>query len=87
MKIRVGDLRCLVQEEMFRGVPEFAVREATRKFMDELRQHLRRHVQVSRGSEIDARDVLEHSEESLELLEEEVNTLVDEGLWRLLQRL
>lgn len=75
-----------LQEEYIRGVPDFAVREATRKFMDEIRGHLRRHVQSTRASETDTRDVLELAEETLGGLEKEVNTLVDAALWELIQK-
>lgn len=82
----MGELRRMIREEQMRGVPEFAVREATRKYVAELRQWLRRHVEQTRGSEHEARDVLEKSEEALSQLEEDANKLADESLWRLLQR-
>jgi hypothetical protein len=87
MKVTIKELKDIIREEQFRGVPEHAIREATRKYIAEIRQHLRRHVEQTRNSEVQAKDVLEKAEETFVQLEEEVNKVTDENLWRLLQRI
>lgn len=83
----VGDIKRLVTEEQFRGVPEHAIREATRKYVADIRLLLRRHVEQTRNSEVQAKDVLEKAEETFTQLEEELNTVTDENLWNLIQRI
>jgi len=87
MQVKLGDFRRMIREEQMRGIQEFAVREASRKFVADLRQLLRMHVQMTRHSDHESRDVLEKSEEMLLELENEADKLASEYLWRLLQRL
>ena len=86
MKIKVGDLRRIIREEYMRGVPEFQLQEATRKYVDEIRRHVRHHIEQTRGSGPVAIDAYEKSEEMLKQLEEEANQLLEDKIWQFIQR-
>ena len=83
MRIKLGELKSIVREEYLRGVPEFQLTEATHKFVGEIGQLVKRHIQTTRPSETQAREALVKAEEVLAELEEETNALVEEKVWKL----
>lgn len=85
MKLRIGDLRQIISEEYLRGVPEFVIREETRKFVDGIRQQLRRHVFMTMGNPVMERENLAAANEVLTELEAEALKLVEQKLWKFMQ--
>lgn len=87
-RVNVDDIRQIVREELLRGVPEFALRTATKKYVEELRRMIVRYVLVHKsGSSIERREALAAANEVLEQLEEKANDLVEEELWLFIRRI
>lgn len=86
VKLTLDEIRALVHEELLRGVPDFAVREATRKYVCELKQHIIRHISMTRGSTIATREAMGAMNETLKEFENEVNDLVEEKLWKFMMK-
>lgn len=87
MKVRLGDLRKLVREEAMRGVPEFALRQATTKYVDDIRQQLFRFVMGSKSETGVARkEAMDAANDVLNDLEEKANDLLEDQLWMFLRR-
>lgn len=84
MKMTVAQLRSLVREEYLRGVPEFVLREATRKYVKEVRQQIRKHIEQTMAGNA-AKDAYEHAENVLNEFEEEANVLLEDKLWQFIQ--
>lgn len=83
MKIKLGDLKKMLKEEydFVRGVPEFALRQATKKYVEELRQQIRRYILMNKsGSTKEQHTVAVLSEDALDELEKELNDLVKDKL-------
>ena len=74
-----------IMEDM-RGVPEFVLREATRKFIDEIKQHIKKHVLMTSNSSAIEREAFEDLNDKMNELEKEVNQLMEESLWMWTQR-
>ncbi len=86
MKVRLGELRQVVREEFLRGVPEFALREATRKYIEEVRQHVQRHIAATKRNPTDTRDAIASANEVLHKLEEDANNMLEGALWQYVQK-
>jgi hypothetical protein len=86
MKVRLGDLRHLVREEFLRGVPEFALREATRKYVEEVRQHVQRHIAATKRTPVETREAIASANEVLHKFEEDANELLEGALWQYVQK-
>ena len=88
VKVRVGDLRKVIREEYLRGVPEFVLRQATTKYVDEIRQQIFRFISTNKSSQPqDRRNAIEAANEVLEELERKVNALLEDHLWSFVQRI
>ncbi len=82
MKLSVRDLRTLVSEEYLRGVPEFVLRQATTRYVDEIRQHIKRYIVMNKSNDDQQqRDAIVAANESLVDLEQKLNDVLDEQLW------
>lgn len=86
MKIKVGVLRQLIHEEYMRGVPEYILHDATRKYIDTLRLYLQRHIAVTQKDPVGQRETMEIANETLEKLETKVNQDCEDSLWQFMQR-
>jgi hypothetical protein len=87
MKVRLGDLRKAIHEEYLRGVPEFVLRQATEKYVDEVRQHIFRFILANKsGTEVDQRQAIAAANEILEQLEEKANDLLEDQLYQFIRR-
>ncbi len=86
MKVRVKDVRKIVREEFMRGVPEFVFREAVDKFVEEIRQQLKKHILVVKKDPTDQREAIRIANETLKELEQEAYELLENKLWQYAQR-
>lgn len=75
-------IRQLISEEYLRGIPEFVLRQATQKYVDEIRAHVYKHILISKSeSESQRDDAMDIANEILEDLEKETYGLLEEHLW------
>ena len=81
MKARMKDVRRIVREEYLRGVPEFVLRQATQKYVEEIGQHVKKHIEMTRVDPGEQREAFEAASVILKELEEEANDLLEDKLW------
>lgn len=87
MKVRVGDLRKMIREEYLRGVPEFALRQATEKYVEEIRQHVFKYILMNKSANgPDQRAAIAAANEVMEQLEEKANYLLEDQLWNFIRQ-
>lgn len=87
MKVRVGDLRQMIREEYLRGVPEYVLREATQKYVNEIRQHIFRFIMAQKSqTEIDQKAAIAAANEVLAELEEKANGLLEDSLFQFVRQ-
>lgn len=83
----MSELRDLIREEYLTGVPEFALRQATKKYVDEVRRQIFKSILASKShNAVDQRAAIATANQVVDELEEKVNELMDEQLWNFLQR-
>lgn len=76
----------MINEEL-RGVPEFVLREATTKYVDELRQHLKRYILIDKSDNaVQQREAFDMMNGVLDDLEKEAFELLEQKLWLFLRR-
>lgn len=86
MKLTVAQLRQVINEEFMRGVPEWALRQATTDYVEEIRRHIKRYIlNVKSGSNVQQREAIAVMNETLEGLEEKVNDLLEDALYSYVQ--
>lgn len=86
MKTTVGQLRQFLREEYLRGVPEFVLRGATEKYIDEIRNHVKKYIlQVHSNDYMQQRESIAAANEVLEDLEEKSNELLEDALFSFMQ--
>lgn len=82
MRVRLGDLRKVIREECLRGVPEFVLRQATTKYVDEIRQHVFQFILANKSQTgADQREAQAAANQVLEDLEEKANDLLEDQLY------
>lgn len=82
MKLTVKELRTIVNEEYLRGVPEFVLRQATTRYVDEIRQHIKRYIVMNKSNDDQQqREAIEVANEVLVDLEQKLNDTLDDQLW------
>jgi len=87
MKMRVDELRGVIREEYLRGVPEFVLRTATKKYVDEIRQHVARYIMANKSNtSADRREAIAAADDVLEDLESKVNDLLEDQLFAFARR-
>lgn len=87
MKVRVGDLRKMIREEYLRGVPEFALRQATTKYVAEIRQQIFRFILANKSqTEVDQRAAMQAADQVLTELEEKANDLLEDMLYQFVRQ-
>ncbi len=87
MKARLGDVRNVIQEEYLRGVPEFILRQATERYVEEIRRHILKFILTSKSDTgIDQRAAVAAANDVLEQFEEKANDLLEDQLWSFLRR-
>lgn len=76
-----------VNEEFLRGIPEFVLRQATEKYVDEIRKQIFRFIMTNKSSsDVERRDALAAANQVLEELEEKANDLLEDQLYQFIRR-
>jgi len=87
MKLKVKDLRKTISEEFLRGIPEFMLRQATTKYVDEIRQHVFKFILENKStSKIEQRQSIAAANEVLKDLEDKANELLEEQLFQFIKQ-
>jgi selenocysteine lyase/cysteine desulfurase len=72
----------VIDENYDLGVPDFALREAVDRFVDDVREHVKKFILVHKSDNvIQQRESLEAANEVLEVLREEAVDLLNDKLW------
>ena len=85
MKTTVRQVRRLVEDAMY-GVPEYVLRETTRRYVEELKQQFVKHVFGTQPSEKDEREAFNELREVLAEFEKDVSEMLDEAVAEFLHR-
>lgn len=87
VKVTVKELRQVIHEEYMRGLPEYVLRQATERYVDEIRKQIFRYVLANKSdTDVNQRNAMAATNEVLEDLEEKVNDLLEDSLFQFLQR-
>jgi alpha-ketoglutarate-dependent taurine dioxygenase len=86
MKIKLGEIRKAIHEEYMRGVPEFILQELTHTYIEGVRKHVQKHIQMTQKSPAEAREAIKIANETLKSLEDKANQLLEDALWQYVQR-
>lgn len=86
MIIKIQELRQLIKDEYLRGVPEYALRDLTKRYVDSIRELVGRHIEMTTKDPIQTREAIEATTEVMASLEEDVNQVLEEKLWQFMQR-
>jgi hypothetical protein len=86
LKVRLGDLKQVIREEYLRGVPEFVLRQATTKYVDEIRKHIFQFILANKSTTgVDQRESFAAANQVLEDLEEKANDLLEDQLFQFIR--
>lgn len=78
----------MIREELLRGVPDFALREATSNFAREIKQNIVKYVNFSAGDStpVDRAEKMRAIDETIAELESEMHELLQDKIYMFLQR-
>jgi len=87
MKVRLGDLRQVIREEYLRGVPEFVLRQATERYVEEIRKQIFRFILANKSQVgTDQRQAIAAANEVLKDLELKANDLLEDQLFQFVRQ-
>ena len=87
MKVRLGDLRRVIREEYLHGVPEWALREDTTNFVNQLRERIKKFILINKSENpSDQREAIAAMNDVCEQLEERVYDMIEDALFNFTRR-
>ena len=87
-RVKVRELKKLVREELLRGIPEFVLRQATERYVEEVRNHLKRFIMMNKSEDPRAqREAIASANDMLEKLEEKSFDILEDQLWMFLRNI
>jgi hypothetical protein len=87
MRIRLDELRSLIAEEYLHGVPEWALREDATKFVDQIKERIKKYILINKSENPnDQREAIAAMNDVCEDLEEKVYDLVEDSLFNFTRR-
>ena len=87
MRARLGDVRSVIREEFLRGVPEFAIRQETEKYIEGIRKQVFRYILSNKSNtEDDRRHALAAANEMLVDLKEKTDELLEDALYNFMRQ-
>lgn len=78
-------MKKVLKEEFLRGVPEFVLREAVHKYVQDVGQQIKRHITMTHGESGPQRTAIDVANEVLKELEDETYELLEQKIWQYLQ--
>lgn len=85
MKLSKKQLRNLIREEFLRTVPEFMLQGETQKMVSSLSNLVRRHILASASNPSDRDEALSVMDKVMHELEVEINDLIEQKVWKILE--
>ena len=87
MKVRLGDLRRLINEEYLHGVPEWQLRQDTATFVDVLRDRIKSYVLINKSENaLDREEAISAMNDVCDELEEKVYDVLEDQLFSFTRR-
>lgn len=87
MKVRLKEVRKIIREEYLRGVPEHVLRQATEKYVDEIRKHVFGFILANKSqTDADRRAALSACNEVMDELETKANALLEDQLFSFIRQ-
>lgn len=87
MRVRLGDVRRTIREEFMRGVPEWALRQAVKEYVERIRQHVKTFVLANKSiTSVGQREAIAVGNDVLDELEEETYDLLEDKLFQFVRR-
>lgn len=87
MKMTVGQLRSLINEEYLHGVPEWALREDTAKFVDQIRERIKKYILLNKSENPnDQREAIAAMNDVGNDLEEKIYDVLEDALFNFTRR-
>lgn len=88
MKLRLGELKDLLNEEYLRGIPEYALRQETEKYIEGIKRLLFKFILANKSkTPSEQREAMAAANVILEELETEANDLLEEQLWAFIRQI
>jgi hypothetical protein len=88
VKITVGQLRRLINEEYLHGVPEWALRQDTTDFVDNVRKRIRSYILINKSENpSDQREAIAAMNDVCEQLEEKLYDVLEDSLFDFTRRI
>jgi hypothetical protein len=87
VKISVKQLRSLITEEYLNGVPEWALREDTHKFVDQIKERIKKYILLNKSENpSDQRDAIAAMNDVGNDLEERLYDVLEDALFNFTRR-
>lgn len=87
MKTTVGQLRSLIHEEYLHGISEFALRQDTTDFVDNIRKRIRSYILINKSENpSDQREAIAAMNDVCEDLEEKLYDVLEDQLFNFVRR-
>jgi hypothetical protein len=76
------NVRKIIREEFLHGIPDFALKQATETFVDDIRRSMKRFIMSNKSkNKQEQKQAFQAAEQALDSLENKVNDLLDEHLY------
>jgi hypothetical protein len=85
MKLKVSELKKIIKEEYFRGLPEFVVAGVASDCAEQMKRHLVQHINQRSKDPKQQRELLAKANKVLDSLEKEIKEKIEEKLFSFLQ--
>jgi hypothetical protein len=87
MKVRLGTLRRLINEEYLHGVPEWQLRMDTKEFVDTIRDRIKRYILLNKSeNSLDRQEAISAMNDICEELEEKVYDVLESELYNFMRK-
>jgi hypothetical protein len=84
-KLIEAEVRSVLKEDYARGIPDFALQQVSSNAADELKQHIRRYIEMTAHDPVKHRQMLGAANRVLEELEVDMKELLEEKLLKFIR--
>lgn len=82
MKIKFGELRCMIREECLHGVPEWQLREDAKEFVDRIRTRITNYVLLNKSqAPVERQEAIAAMNDVCDQLEQKVYEVLEDKLF------
>lgn len=87
MRIKLGRLRQIVNEQYLHGVPEWALRQDTSDFVDNIRERVKQYILLNKSENpSDQREAIAAMNDVCDTLEEKVYEVLEDALFNFVRQ-